>query len=212
MRILLVSQMYPGASEPDYGVFVRGLEEALAARGHTIERAVLTSRAGGKAKYARLAAPTLAAARRARGLPLSWLADRAQERRPPGAGVRGARRRNAHLRWRRPATPRARRAAASPPPRCRSIRADPGPDRRRSRRLPAEPGRALRSGSARGDGVRTLGRRNGGRRPARFRPAGSGRPCRPVRRDRTPRGTAGCLGAALSQPRRPRRRRAARRQ
>src|ERR671936_1547408 len=66
MRILLVSQMYPGASEPDYGVFVRGLEEALAARGHTIERAVLTSRAGGKAKYARLAARTIAAARRFR--------------------------------------------------------------------------------------------------------------------------------------------------
>ena len=66
MRILLVSQMYPGASEPDYGVFVRGLEEALAARGHTIERAVLTSRGGGKAKYARLAARTIAAARRFR--------------------------------------------------------------------------------------------------------------------------------------------------
>src|SRR5919198_3299415 len=66
MRILLVSQMYPGASEPDYGVFVRGLEEALAARGHTIERAVLTRRSGGKAKYARLAARTIAGARRFR--------------------------------------------------------------------------------------------------------------------------------------------------
>jgi glycosyltransferase involved in cell wall biosynthesis len=66
VRILLVSQMYPGDSEPDYGVFVRGLEKALAARGHTIERAVLTSRRGGKAKYARLAARTIAAARRFR--------------------------------------------------------------------------------------------------------------------------------------------------
>jgi glycosyltransferase involved in cell wall biosynthesis len=64
VRILLVSQMYPGDSEPDYGVFVRGLEQALAARGHTVERAVLTSRRGGKAKYARLAARTIAAARR----------------------------------------------------------------------------------------------------------------------------------------------------
>jgi glycosyltransferase involved in cell wall biosynthesis len=63
VRILVVSQMYPGESEPDYGVFVRGLEQALAARGHTIERAVLTSRGGGKAKYARLAARTLRAAR-----------------------------------------------------------------------------------------------------------------------------------------------------
>ena len=66
MRILLVSQMYPGDSEPDYGVFIRGLERALAARGHTIERAVLTSRGGGKAKYARLAARALGAARRFR--------------------------------------------------------------------------------------------------------------------------------------------------
>ena len=66
MRILLVSQMYPGDSEPDYGVSVRGLEQALAARGHTVQRAVLTSRRGGKAKYARLAARTLAAARRFR--------------------------------------------------------------------------------------------------------------------------------------------------
>src|SRR5438874_12729902 len=66
VQILLVSQMYPGDSEPDYGVFVRGLEQALAARGHTVQRAVLTSRRGGKAKYARLAARTLAAARRFR--------------------------------------------------------------------------------------------------------------------------------------------------
>lgn len=64
MRILLVSQMYPGTSEPDYGVFVRSLEQALIARGHTVERAVLTSRGGGKVKYARLGACTLAAARR----------------------------------------------------------------------------------------------------------------------------------------------------
>jgi glycosyltransferase involved in cell wall biosynthesis len=66
VRILLVSQMYPGDSEPDYGVFVRALEQALAARGNTIERAVLTSRRGGKAKYARLAARTVAVARRFR--------------------------------------------------------------------------------------------------------------------------------------------------
>jgi glycosyltransferase involved in cell wall biosynthesis len=63
VRILLVSQMYPGESEPAYGVFVRGLERALTSRGHTIERAVLTSRSGGKAKYARLAGRTFAAAR-----------------------------------------------------------------------------------------------------------------------------------------------------
>jgi glycosyltransferase involved in cell wall biosynthesis len=66
VRILLVSQMYPGDAEPDYGVFVRQLELALAERGHEIERAVLTTRAGGKRKYARLARLTFAAARRFR--------------------------------------------------------------------------------------------------------------------------------------------------
>src|SRR5213592_2263283 len=66
VRILLVSQMYPGDSEPAYGVFVRSLEQALASRGHAIERAVLTSRGGGKAKYARLASRSIFAARRAR--------------------------------------------------------------------------------------------------------------------------------------------------
>src|SRR3954451_23415359 len=58
--------MYPGDSEPDYGVFVRSLERALAGRGNTIERAVLTSRSGGKAKYARLARRAIVAARRFR--------------------------------------------------------------------------------------------------------------------------------------------------
>ncbi|HEX6491653.1 MAG TPA: glycosyltransferase [Gaiellaceae bacterium] len=63
MRILLVSQMYPGPAEPDYGVFVRQLGQALAARGHEVELAVLTSRAGGRAKYARLGLRALATAR-----------------------------------------------------------------------------------------------------------------------------------------------------
>ncbi|MFL5918795.1 MAG: glycosyltransferase [Gaiellaceae bacterium] len=66
MRILLVSQMYPGPSDPDLGVFVRGMEEALAARGHVVERAVLTHRGGGKRKYLTLSAATLQAARRFR--------------------------------------------------------------------------------------------------------------------------------------------------
>src|SRR2546421_12077205 len=58
--------MYPGDEEPDYGVFVRQLELAIAARGHELQRAVLTSRAGGRAKYARLAARAFEAARRFR--------------------------------------------------------------------------------------------------------------------------------------------------
>ena len=55
MRILLVSQMYPGPRDPDLGVFVAQMERALAARGHTIERAVLDRRAGGKLRYLELA-------------------------------------------------------------------------------------------------------------------------------------------------------------
>src|SRR6478672_9649843 len=43
--------MYPGADAPDLGVFVRDLEQALEARGHTIDRAVLDSRGGGKRRY-----------------------------------------------------------------------------------------------------------------------------------------------------------------
>jgi len=58
--------MYPGPSHPDLGVFVRGLEEALVARGHVVERAVLDRRGGGKRKYLTLSAATLKAARRFR--------------------------------------------------------------------------------------------------------------------------------------------------
>jgi glycosyltransferase involved in cell wall biosynthesis len=63
MRILLVSQMYPGPGAPDLGVFVRDVEEALAARGHVIERAVLDRRTGGRRRYLELAGTTLRKAR-----------------------------------------------------------------------------------------------------------------------------------------------------
>jgi glycosyltransferase involved in cell wall biosynthesis len=66
VRILLVSQMYPGPDDPDLGVFVAQLEKALRERGHELERAVLDRRAGGKRRYATLAARTLQAARRFR--------------------------------------------------------------------------------------------------------------------------------------------------
>jgi len=58
--------MYPGPSDPDLGVFVRGLEQALEARGHVVERAVLDRRGRGKQKYLALSAATLQAARRFR--------------------------------------------------------------------------------------------------------------------------------------------------
>src|SRR5947208_11949884 len=51
VRILLVSQMYPGPDDPDLGAFVAQLEGALEARGHELERAVLDTRAGGKRRY-----------------------------------------------------------------------------------------------------------------------------------------------------------------
>jgi glycosyltransferase involved in cell wall biosynthesis len=66
VRILLVSQMYPGPEDPDLGVFVAQVERALAARGHEIERAVLDRRAGGKRRYLELARRAAAAARRFR--------------------------------------------------------------------------------------------------------------------------------------------------
>jgi glycosyltransferase involved in cell wall biosynthesis len=54
VRILLVSQMYPGPDDPDLGVFVRQLELALRERGHEIELAVLDRRAGGKRRFLEL--------------------------------------------------------------------------------------------------------------------------------------------------------------
>jgi glycosyltransferase involved in cell wall biosynthesis len=55
MKILLVSQMYPGPNDPDLGAFVQGIEGALADRGHEIERAVIKGRGGGKRRHLRLA-------------------------------------------------------------------------------------------------------------------------------------------------------------
>ena len=54
MRILLVSQMYPGPDDPDLGVFVAQLERALRERGNEVELAVLSSRSGGKRRYLEL--------------------------------------------------------------------------------------------------------------------------------------------------------------
>lgn len=55
--------MYPGPEDPDLGVFVAGLERELAARGHEIERAVVDSRRGGRARHLSLARDALRAAR-----------------------------------------------------------------------------------------------------------------------------------------------------
>ena len=66
LRILLVSQMYPGPDDPDLGVFVANLERELALRGHDLERAVVDRRAGGKRRHFGLALDALRVARQFR--------------------------------------------------------------------------------------------------------------------------------------------------
>ena len=66
LRILLVSQMYPGPADPDLGVFVANLERELTARGHELERAVVDRRHGGRRRHLALARDSLRAARRFR--------------------------------------------------------------------------------------------------------------------------------------------------
>jgi glycosyltransferase involved in cell wall biosynthesis len=56
--------MYPGPHDPDLGAFVAQLEQALEARGHELERAVLDTRGGGKRRYLTLARRARAASRR----------------------------------------------------------------------------------------------------------------------------------------------------
>jgi glycosyltransferase involved in cell wall biosynthesis len=63
VRILLVSQMYPGPADPDLGVFVAQLEHELRARGHEIELAVIDRRAGGKRRFLELRQKVRAAGR-----------------------------------------------------------------------------------------------------------------------------------------------------
>jgi glycosyltransferase involved in cell wall biosynthesis len=70
VRILLVSNMYPSAERPEFGVFVQNLERALVESGNDVVPVVLDDPAHGRlhtpAKYARLAARTVATARRVR--------------------------------------------------------------------------------------------------------------------------------------------------
>jgi glycosyltransferase involved in cell wall biosynthesis len=63
VRILIVSQMYPGPDAPDLGTFVAQVERALVARGHDVELAVLDTRSGGKLRYLTLARRTFEAAK-----------------------------------------------------------------------------------------------------------------------------------------------------
>jgi glycosyltransferase involved in cell wall biosynthesis len=59
VRILLVSSMWPGAADPDFGVFVHQVARGLEERGHAILPAVVDHRGGSKAKQASLARDAL---------------------------------------------------------------------------------------------------------------------------------------------------------
>jgi glycosyltransferase involved in cell wall biosynthesis len=64
MRILIVSQMWPGPTDPDLGSFVATVAGELASLGHTVDRAVIDHRGGSRLKYPRLCLDAVRAARR----------------------------------------------------------------------------------------------------------------------------------------------------
>jgi glycosyltransferase involved in cell wall biosynthesis len=66
MRVLLVSQMYPGPFDPDLGVFVKQVADELERDGNDVSRVVIDHRGGSPAKYGGLAARALREARRFR--------------------------------------------------------------------------------------------------------------------------------------------------
>ena len=66
MKILVVTQMWPGPHDPDLGVFVFDIVRELRRLGHEVEVSAIDRRGGGPSKYARLTAASIAAARRRR--------------------------------------------------------------------------------------------------------------------------------------------------
>lgn len=63
VRILLVSSLYPGPGDPDYGTFVKGMADELERQGHELALAVVDRRSGSVGKQLRLQGRALAAAR-----------------------------------------------------------------------------------------------------------------------------------------------------
>ncbi len=67
LRVMCLSNMYPGPGAPDYGAFVERMCGALGARGAEVDRVVIRTRASGRlrtpAKYIGLSARALNAAR-----------------------------------------------------------------------------------------------------------------------------------------------------
>ncbi|HEU4449469.1 MAG TPA: glycosyltransferase [Gaiellaceae bacterium] len=66
MRVLLVSQMYPGPADPDFGIFVADMARELERRGHELRYAVSARRGGSHLKSAALLAHAVREARRFR--------------------------------------------------------------------------------------------------------------------------------------------------
>ena len=66
MRILLVTQMWPGPANPDLGSFLVPIRDQLERLGHTVEVAAISRRGGPPTKYARLCADAVAHSRRFR--------------------------------------------------------------------------------------------------------------------------------------------------
>jgi glycosyltransferase involved in cell wall biosynthesis len=66
VRILLVTQMWPGPAAPDHGSFLVPVARELEALGHEVDIAAIDHRGGPRTKYAGLARKAIAAARRRR--------------------------------------------------------------------------------------------------------------------------------------------------
>jgi glycosyltransferase involved in cell wall biosynthesis len=66
VRVLLVTQMWPGPANPDLGSFLVPLRDELETLGHEVEVVAISRRGGPPTKYARLVLAASAAARRRR--------------------------------------------------------------------------------------------------------------------------------------------------
>ena len=63
LRILIVTQMWPGPDAPDLGIFVADIARELERQGHRVARATIDRRGGPKLKYLRLGWAAAVAAR-----------------------------------------------------------------------------------------------------------------------------------------------------
>jgi glycosyltransferase involved in cell wall biosynthesis len=66
LRILIVTQFWPGPSDPDLGVFVYQLADELRRRGNEVDQVFVDHRGGSRTKHARLGAAAVRAALRMR--------------------------------------------------------------------------------------------------------------------------------------------------